>query len=87
MCFTIIKMLFIICGLLFLFRIVNCCSYYALVDHMLPTETKIKIHNEHCAQIQNCCGESIKIEHNFKYLEIEISSNMRWKNQINALVK
>jgi len=37
---------------------------------MLPTETKIKIHNDLCTQLQNRGCESINLEHNFKYLGI-----------------
>jgi len=65
----------------------TCVVPHALIDSMLPTETKIKVHNIHCVQINNCLCESINIGYNFKYLGIEISSNMRWMNHIDLLTK
>jgi len=66
----------------------TCLVPHALIDNRLPTETKIKIHNDTCTQLENNCScESINIEYNFKYLGIEISSNMRWKTQIEQLRK
>jgi len=61
---------------------------HALIDNVLPTETKIKIHNDLCTQLDNnCYCGSINIEYNLKYLGIEISSNIRGKNQIEKLRK
>jgi len=65
----------------------TCVVPHASIDSMLPTETKIKIHNDHCTQLNNCGYESISIKYNCKYLGIEISSNIRWKNHIDLLTK
>lgn len=49
----------------------TCVVPHALIDNVLPTKTKIKIHNDPCTQLDNnCYYESIYIEYNFKYLGI-----------------
>jgi len=62
----------------------TCIVPHALVENTLPTESKIKFHNNNCLQLNNCSCESMAITNNSKYLGIEIGSNMKWKDQINT---
>ncbi|KAE9534783.1 hypothetical protein AGLY_008075 [Aphis glycines] len=65
----------------------TCIIPHVLIDSMLPTETKIKIHKDHCKQINNCLCESISIEYNYKYLDIKISKLLKLRQIYLSLVE
>jgi len=58
---------------------------HSLTEPTLPILNSIKIHDNTC-QIQDLCNcKSINIVKNFKYLGIEMCSDMKWINQITSV--